>query len=381
MSQKPHLIGFVINPISGMGGTVGLKGTDGEHILHQARELGALPQVQPRASEFLNKLKSFNNDSVIIAAPGIMGEDACKSSNIQHEVIPLSVFPHKLILYQTSHEDTKKAVQYFQKKKVALIIFLGGDGTARDIYEAIGQSIPCLGIPAGVKIHSPVFSVNPSTGAELTVEFLNGTATLLKSEVVDINEEAFRENRIETKLYGYLLSPHLPLLVQGMKQATPLTDMEHDNQKAIAKSIIEQMNTETYYILGPGTTVQMIATILNLPKSLLGFDIIKNKKLVASDVNEAQILQIIDNDPTELILSPIGRQGFVFGRGNLQITSKVLNKIKKEQINILCSLSKLSSLPDGCIRTDIRDQEMDKKLRGFYRVLVDFNTYRMIKMV
>ena len=144
MSQKPYIIGFVINPISGMGGAVGLKGTDGEHILQHARQLGAIPQVQHRAEEFLNTLKTLNFGAILLTAPGIMGENVCKNVDIHHEVIPNSTFPHELVLYHTTKEDTQKAVQYFIEKDVKLIVFLGGDGTARDICEIAGNSIPCL---------------------------------------------------------------------------------------------------------------------------------------------------------------------------------------------------------------------------------------------
>lgn len=375
-------IGIVINPISGMGGEVGLKGTDGKEILDEARRLGAIPKIQKRAELFLSTLTSlFSKNIEIVTPPGIMGENACKIANTPFRCISDEVFRYPLELYATSNLDTQIAIKEFVQEKVDLIVFFGGDGTARDILEVLGQKTPCLGIPGGVKVYSSVFAADPVTGAELVVQFLKKRANLVDSEVVDINEQAFRNDSLQINLFGYMKTPHMPMLIQGMKLTSPRTDEEKDNQTAIARTIIEEMKTDKYYIFGPGTTVQTIFELLNEKKTLLGFDILFNKTTVARDVNEKQIYKIVSQNETELIISPIGRQGFVFGRGNLQITSEVMRKIKKEHIHIICSRSKLNSLPNGCIRTDIRDPKMDEQLRGFYRVLIDYNEYKMVKMV
>ncbi|MBN2157317.1 MAG: ATP-NAD kinase family protein [Candidatus Lokiarchaeota archaeon] len=381
MERKTTNIGLLLNPISGMGGSVGLKGTDGIDVLQRAQKLGAVPKIQDRTEIFLITLNSLSNDFEIITPPGIMGEEICERTNTSHKVIPRELFGHELLLFQTTKEDTQIAAKYFLDEKVDLLIFIGGDGTARDILEVIDQHIPCLGVPGGVKVFSSVFTVNPKLGAELTARFINGKVSIIETEVVDIDEQAFRENRIQMKIYGYMKIPHVPLLIQGTKQSTSFTDEEKDNQIAIARSIIDDMEQDIFYILGPGTTVQKVAELLNTQKTLLGFDIIKNRELVAIDVNEQKILNIINDEPTALVISPIGRQGFVFGRGNLQITPEVMQKIPKENIHILCTKSKVQSLPNGYLRTDIRDPTMDEQLRGFYRVLVDFKEYRIIKMI
>lgn len=381
MHQDQHKIGLVVNPISGMGGSVGLKGTDGQKILNQARELGAEPEIQNRVKLFLSSLKSQLQDFFLLSAPGVMGESICVSMNIPHQTIPENIFSHPIQLYSTTKYDTQTAVKYFREKFVDILVFFGGDGTARDILEVIQQEIPCIGIPGGVKVYSSVFSATPTDGAELVVKYLKGQAPLMESEVLDIDENAFRKDIIEVALFGYMKIPHVPMLLQGMKQASPNTDDEIANQQAIAKTIIEEMKSDTYYLLGPGTTVQWIAKLLGIEKTLLGVDIVKNKVLIARDVNEKKILETIQNKSTVVVVSPIGNQGFVFGRGNLQITARVMKKIEKENIRIICSRSKLKSLPYGYIRTDIRNLVMDAQLRGFYRVLIDYNEYKMVKMI
>jgi len=381
MQQNHYKIGLVINPISGMGGAVGLKGTDGEDILERAIELGASPQIQERAEIFLNTLKATDLKIEVITPPGIMGENACIVTNTPYQCISPDFFDHALELYSTTKTDTYIALERFIQRNVSLIIFFGGDGTARDVLHVVDQKIPCLGIPGGVKVYSSVFAADPVKGAELLTLFLKGEATLTEAEVVDIDEIAFREDQLQIKIYGHTQTPSAPMLIQGNKQTSPFTDDERANQIAIARTIIEGMDQEKYYILGPGTTVRAVGELLNFKKTLLGFDIVRNKAVLARDVNEKQILEIIGDFDTSLVISPIGRQGFVFGRGNLQITTKVMQRIRKEDIHIICTRSKIQSLPNGCIRTDIRDPSMDENLKGFYRVLVDYNEYQMVKMV
>ncbi|MHA1111257.1 MAG: ATP-NAD kinase family protein [Promethearchaeota archaeon] len=381
MQQYHYKIGFLINPISGMGGAVGLKGTDGEHILKRAIKLGAKPKIQDRAKIFLDTLNQSSFNFTLITPPGIMGENACVDTNTPHTLIAQHHYSHELHLYSTDKVDTQRSISSMMDHGVDLIVFLGGDGTARDILEIIQQKIPCLGIPGGVKVYSSIFAASPSHGAQLVAEFLKGNAPLIELEVLDINEQAFRENKIDVEIYGFMRVPNIPMLIQGMKQTTPFTDDERENQEAIARTIVEEMNPNVYYLFGPGTTVRSIFDELNLEKTLLGFDFVRNNQVIARDVNEEQILKKVNNELVILVITPIGRQGFVFGRGNLQITARVLQKIKKENIRIICSRSKLATLPEGCIRTDIRDPEMDEALKGYYRVLIDYNEYKMVKMI
>lgn len=357
-----------------MGGSVGLKGTDG--VLREALELGAKPSSNNRAEIYLKELLVIRDNLIIITPPGVMGEYVAISLGFKVDVIDKSIFSHPIEIYKTSKNDTIISSE-FMKKKVSLLVFVGGDGTARDIFKAIGQEIPCLGIPGGVKIHSSVFSINPVKTAHLTMEFLSGEAPLRESEVLDIDEEEFRNNRLVSKLYGYLLTPYSPLYSQPSKMASPETQDERDNQEAIGQWVIEEMKEDVLYVLGPGTTTKAITDLLGEQKTLLGVDLIKNKKTVVLDLNEDQILETIGDFDVKLIVTPIGRQGFVFGRGNLQISSKVIRKIKVENILIICTKYKYNTLPDRKMRVDTRDQNFDKELVGMYRILVDYGEYRI----
>ncbi|MHA1729452.1 MAG: ATP-NAD kinase family protein [Promethearchaeota archaeon] len=376
-AELPIKIGFIINPISGMGGSVGLKGTDGRDVLERAIKLGAEPTSDNRAREFLQVLKSLRTKILIITAPGIMGETLCKKMGFKVKTVNESIFTHPIKLYKTTGEDTRRVAEQLKKEGVSIIIFLGGDGTAKDILNAIKQDIPCLGVPAGVKIHSSVFSINPQKAAQLTMEFLWGEAPLREAEVLDIDEDEFRNNRVVSKLFGFLLTPYSPIYSQPSKMASPSTEDEHDNQEAIARWVIEEMENDIFYVIGPGTTTKAITDLLNLKKTLLGIDLMRNKKVIASDLNEQQILKEISNDPAKLIITPIGRQGFIFGRGNLQLSAKVLNRIGIENLIIICSKYKFSTLPNRKLRIDTRDPELDKRMGGMYKILVDYGEFRI----
>ncbi len=163
--------------------------------------------------------------------------------------------------------------------------------------------------------------------------------------------------------------------------ASPLTIDEHDNQEMIAKYIIETMEQNVYYILGPGTTVRAIAEVLGFDKTLLGVDICLNQQLIAKDVNETQILQIISGKKAKIVVSPIGNQGFMLGRGSLQISPQVIREVGKEDIIVIATRYKLSSIPQGFLRVDTRDNELDTMLKNSYiRVIVDYNEIRILKI-
>ena len=367
-------IGFIINPYAGMGGAVGLKGTDGAEILKKAIELGAKPVSHLRAIEFLDHIKCIKSAIEIITYPYEMGQDILKKFDFKYKVIG------KINKGKTTAQDTINAARQMKDLNVKLIIFFGGDGTAQDILTAIDQEIPVLGVPTGVKIHSSCFALNPRNAAQITIKFLWDEIPLHEAEVMDVNEQAFREGRLSAELKGYLIVPYEPSLLQGSKMATPETIDEKENQRRIAKHVIRELEDNIYYILGPGTTVKTICELLGVSGTLLGVDILYNKKIIAKDVNEKEILEIIDDKPAKIIISPIGRQGIILGRGNLQISPTVIRKIGKENLIIIATHYKISNLPNGCLMVDTRDPSLDSELKGYVKVIVDLNELRIVKI-
>lgn len=379
-----YKIGLIINPIAGIGGSVGLKGSDGDEILQKSRDLGAIAQANQRVQEFLSYLSIDRAIISFVSLPGIMGGTILAQNGYNVELLHSSDLPVNTVLYQTSSLHTKEAAKIMLQSQVALIIFAGGDGTARNMFEAVGTSIPCLGIPAGVKIHSSVFTTHPKAAAILLEKFLEGEIALRESEVMDIDEVAFRDNRVLSKLYGYLLTPYFPSLVQPSKMASPQTVHEHHNQDRMAEWVIQQMDnsgSDYYYLLGPGTTTRAITNLLQEEKTLLGVDLFYQKKMVAKDLNERQILEMITNHPTKLVVTPIGAQGFIFGRGNLQLSPKVLTTIGLKNIIIIATKYKISTLPDRKMRIDSRNPDFDRKFTGLHRVLVDYGEMQIIDVI
>ncbi|QAT61009.1 MULTISPECIES: ATP-NAD kinase family protein [Tissierellales] len=365
-------IGLIINPISGMGGKVGLKGTDGAITLNKAVKLGAVREAPCKALKALEKLIPLKDDLLILTSSNDMGEIQCKSLGFNYKIV------YKTGNF-TNYRDTINAARIFEKLGVELILFAGGDGTARDIYKAVEIRIPALGIPTGVKIHSPVYANTPELAGDLALMYLkNGNLCLKDEEVIDIDEKEFRNNRVVTRLFGYLKVPYKKRLLQNKKSPTPLGDEE--SQKAIALDIIDNMLEGVYYVIGPGTTTRAIMEELNLPNSLLGVDIIRDRKIVKLDCNESDILDIDLERVCKLVIAPTGGQGYLLGRGNQQISSRVISRIKKENIIIISSNSKIIELRGNPLFVYTGDPAVDKYLEGYYRIKVGYGNDLIYKV-
>jgi len=358
-------LGFIVNPIAGMGGAVGLKGTDGEETLRKAIALGAKPIAPARAKIFLSHLKKIHREVHLLAAAGKMGEEEAKE--IGFECVTIGE-PKD----ETGPNDTKKAAKMMIEEKVDLLVFCGGDGTARDIMDVIGLKLPVLGVPTGVKMHSAVFALNPEIAAHITAKFLSSGIPLREAEVMDVDEEAFRQGRLSAKLYGYMLVPYETEYIQGVKMPSSRSRSELRNQAAIAVYIIEKvLQPDVIYILGPGTTTRTIADLLDQKKTLLGVDLLLNKKIIAKDVNEETILKYIKGRKAKIIVTPIGGQGFIFGRGNQQISPRVIREVGVQNIIVISTRSKIENLKD--LRVDTGDPRLDEELKGEIEVIIDYD--------
>jgi predicted polyphosphate/ATP-dependent NAD kinase len=357
-------IGFIVNPVAGMGGAVGLKGTDGKLILEKAISLGAKPVASQRAQTFLAELSAAKESLRLLVGAGNMGENEAQKCGLRFEVKGQSKS-------QTTFEDTQSVAKAMLLSDVDLIVFCGGDGTARDVLKAVGLKVPVLGVPTGVKMHSAIFAVSPQAAARVAIRFLWAGLPLREAEVMDIDEEAFREGHLSAELYGHMLSPYEPHLIQGNKLESPMTENEVRNQAALAIYVIEEMKPEIIYIIGPGTTTRTIGDLLDQKKTLLGVDLFLDKKIIASDVNEIQILDAIKGKKGRIIVTPIGGQGFIFGRGNQQISSKVIRKIGLDNIVVVATKSKLDRLKS--LRVDTGDPELDKEFAAQeIKVVIDY---------
>jgi predicted polyphosphate/ATP-dependent NAD kinase len=355
-------LGLIVNPVAGLGGRVGLKGSDGAEIQRKARELGAVPESLGRAALALERIAPHADQIEVITYPQEMGEDAARQCAIEAIVIG------SIEKGQTTAEDTRNAARDILKHKVDLLLFAGGDGTARDVYSVVGEEIPVLGIPAGVKIHSAAFGVSPAGAGDLAALYLQGRVRgLREAEVMDVDEEAFRRGIISARLYGYLRIPFRSSLVQGAKAASSPT--EQASLEAIARDIVGGMEEDCLYIIGPGTTTRAIAAELGLDKTLLGVDVVRKGEPVAADVNESQLLELLQGARGKIVVTPIGGQGYIFGRGNQQISPRVIEKVGKNNIIVVSTTGKINALRGNPLLVDTGDPAVDEMLSGYLGVV------------
>lgn len=362
-------LGLIVNPIAGMGGSVGLKGTDG--VAAEAARLGAVRHAGDRAAVALKELLPAKEEICLLCASGEMGETLLKKLG----------FPNVQVVYrsegETTADDTIQAARAMEGAD--LLLFAGGDGTARNIYEALGEKTVAIGIPAGVKIHSPVYAIRPEAAGRLALRYLEGKCRRTQeAEVVDIDEEAYRDGRVSTSLYGYLVIPDERDYMQHGKAPSP--QGERAQQESIACDMIECMRPDTYYLIGPGSTTRTLMDELGLPDTLIGVDLICDKKIVQRDLCEADILKRLDEKPTHLVLTPTGGQGYLLGRGNQQLSANVVKRIGKENIHVLATKEKLFHLRGRALLVDTGDEAADQMLCGYTRVIVAYHEEQMCRI-
>jgi predicted polyphosphate/ATP-dependent NAD kinase len=364
-SEKKMKIGFLINPIAGMGGSVGLKGTDG--LVDEALRRGAQPIAGERAEKCMEAL-NLNDSALILTCSGEMGENALVKNAQSYEVVYSCEG-------RSTSEDTKHACTRFLEREIELLVFCGGDGTARDVYRVVGRAIPIIGIPAGVKMHSAVFAITPKSAATIIELFVDGKAEVRDAEIMDTDEEAYRRNELRMTVFGYARTPYEPVLVQQGKSLFQSVSEERAKEE-IARFACEFMRDGSLYILGAGTTIHKIAELLGLgeEKTLLGVDAVKDGKLVGKDLNEQDLLLLLETEQgkAKMLVSPIGAQGFIFGRGNQQLSAKVIEKVGVENVIVLATPHKLSETP--VLLVDTGNELLDERLSGYLSVV---SGYRM----
>ena len=359
-------LGLVVNPIAGMGGRVALKGSDDPELVARARARGAVPVAPARAIETLRTIGSAADGGLVLFSyPGEMGELEAREAGLDVEVLG-SIGP------VTTAADTRAAAAAMADEGIELLLFAGGDGTAVDVLEAVGDRLPVVGVPAGVKMHSAVFALNPRSAGEIAVRFAAARERgLRQAEVMDVDEKLLREGAVSARLHGYLSVPAEHRLLQGAK-ARSLAG-EQIAQAEIAQHLVEHvLGGETWFV-GPGTTTRAVLDLLGLPKTLLGVDAVRAGELLAADADERMILELSEAGAVGIVVAPVGGQGFLFGRGNQQLSASVIERVGPEHVVVVATESKIAALAGRPLRVDTGDPAMDAALSGYRRVVVGFN--------
>ena len=367
-------LGIIINPLAGLGGRVGLKGSDGADIVEKALALGGKPEAATRAAYALELLTELDELPEILTFGGDMGENTLRELGIRCTVIG------RPATERSTAADTIAAARKMRDEGCDLILFAGGDGTARNVCEAIGESVPVIGIPAGVKIHSAVYAINPRNAGQAAVSYLRGNITHCKSaNVMDIDEDRFRQGFVEARLYGHMLVPDEPDHIQNSKSGA---HPEEEELWGMAAYVADLMEDGVLYIVGPGSTTRAIMDQLELPDTLLGVDVVKDRQRIAADVTESQLWELIQDEtqPVKIIVTIIGGQGNLFGRGNQQLSPRILRRVGKENLIVAATAGKLNELDGSPLHVDTGDPDLDAELAGYIRVVVGYEQTSIYKV-
>lgn len=365
MTARKMKVGLLLNPRAGVGGPVGLKGSD--DVYDDAIRLGGQSKVADRVKSCIERIAHDGIEWFTVA--GEMGADSLEQLGITFHQVggPIDA--------DTSAEDTRRGVPLLCEQGIDLLLFAGGDGTARDVADSIADVPAVLGIPCGVKMHSGVFATTPVAAAELVNKMLVGEIlSVVKSDVRDIDESSFREGIVKTRFYGELPVPDDLRYVQqtkvGGKEVDALVVQD------IAAYFTENMEPEVLYLMGSGSTVATLMESLGLEPTLLGIDLVRNGELLAADVSEHQLLEMLDDAPaSKMVVTAIGWQGHIFGRGNQQLSARVIRRVGVRNIEIVATKSKLAGLERRPLLVDTGDVELDGALAGMKSVLVGYDDW------
>ena len=381
-------VGLLVNPVAGLGGRVGLKGSDGTETVRRAIALGAVPQAGERAGAALGRmLERWPPDRerpLVLAGSGLMGERVARDAGLAPVIVG-----HLDPAEDSTAEDTRSIVAEMVAAGLDLLLVAGGDGTARDVCAAIGTTTPVVGIPAGVKLHSPVYATSPLAAGDLAAGFLAAAPARRRTalaEVIDLDEDAYRRGEIAPRLFGELLVPAEDRRLQARKAPSPLSDGAA--AAGVAEGIARHLVPGGRCVLGPGSTVRAVAARLGVPKTLVGVDVVdvevgaplsigaapaKVALLVALDVGAAELERLVADVPSSLVVTPIGGQGFILGRGNQQMSPAVVRAVLaaagRDGIMVAATPSKLASLQGRPLLVDSGDAELDMELSGYLSVV------------
>jgi len=362
-------IGLIVNPISGLGGPLGLKGSDSDNIWDHVSDVYNLPSLQ-RTYDTLNNIDSKIVDKIIFYTGNeLLGEYLLKQFDFKYKIVYTSK------IQRTSRNDTYELLKAFKTQNVNLIVFAGGDGTSSDLIKIIDTDIPVVGIPVGVKMYSSIFPLSPIYSSKIISEFCSyHELKFILREVSDLDDRNIHKGITTTKFIGYLNTP-LNLDDNYLQESKGSSISDEGNEiDNLIEDFIDRYTSMDTYIFGPGSTTNTILKSIDIEGTLLGFDIIKNKKLVYKDCSENDIYNYLNTNQgkdSKLVLTVIGNQGFLFGRGNQQISPRILNKIDKNNLLIYSTKTKLDSLNNE-ILIDTGDLITDKKFSGYVNIITGY---------
>lgn len=365
-------IGLVVNPIAGLGGAVGLKGTDGPDTVAEALRRGATPRAGARARRALERLAQHVPGTEIHTVAGPMGSDWATG-------LDLALRVHKASDETGTARDTKNAVKALGP--VDLLVFAGGDGTARDVCSALTEGTALLGIPCGVKMHSGVFALSAEAAGMLLVTLLrtpDRVAWESEAEVMDIDETALRAGHIAPQLFGYARVPVSRSLMQASKGG-PRQDAEAALSSA-AIGVAKRMEEGTLYVIGPGTSAGTVMRAAGHEPTTLGTDALLDGQVVARDAGGTTLTELARDHPVRIVLGVTGQQGFLLGRGNQQIGPDLVRKAGRDGLIVLATEAKLAALAQPRLWVDTGDPELDAELAGFIRVKTGANREMMMRI-
>ncbi len=357
--SKNLSIALLVNPIAGLGGEAGLKGSD--HDWRLALERGFQPHAHERARRFVSALE---HDVDLLCAPGVLGLDECTC-------IPGAVSGFG----ETTSEDTRAAAIALRDAGVDLLVFVGGDGTAADVAAAVGDTIPCLGVPGGVKITSPVFAHDPEEAAWLVSQLLPGFETIAR-DVTDLDEEAYRDGRVEVVLKGSLLVPVSPAIQGGKVPTSGDTPLE-----PLVEQVLRDWDPDALHLVGAGSVCRALKSQFWGTPTLLGVDAILGDRIVATDLDGPALAELLSNHQgtVHIWLSLIGGQGMLLGRGTQVLTPKVLRHAGWLNLHVLAPPEKLLGLRG--VHVDSGDTAWDAEAPAYIRITSGYNETRLVRVL
>ena len=367
MTDKLFKLGLIINPFAGIGGALALKGSDGADIRSKALAMGAEKKAAAKTRLALSEISALRDKVHIYTAAGEMGENLARELGFSYSLV------YQPSVAQTEGSDTEAAAAALLAENLDLLLFAGGDGTARNVCQVIAERLPVLGVPAGCKIHSGVYAITPQAAGRVLAQVIQGQiVTLQQAEVMDIDETLFRQGRVNARQFGEMQVPVELRYIQAVKMGGKESDELVLSDIAAQVQDIMAAHPEHYFIMGSGSTVDFVMQELGLANTLLGVDLVKDQQLLASDLTASELLDYVLGKPVKLVITLIGGQGHILGRGNQQLSPALIRYIGKNNIVLVATKNKLNSLAGKPLISDSGDVQLDSELSGLITVTTGY---------